>query len=52
MQPTWLDEGVVAILFVLFLKERISVEPDHPVRDAASTKLVADGFGHQHDDLR
>jgi hypothetical protein len=42
---------MIVIFFILFLQERKSVERDHLVRHASSTEKVANGFGHQQDDL-
>lgn len=35
----------------MVLEERVSVELDHLIRNAAAAELIADGFGDEHDNL-
>ena len=46
-ERTWNAEDELVIL-----EERVPVELDHLVGDAAAAELVADGLGHHDDDLR
>lgn len=49
---TGLEEGIVVSLRVLLFKERVAVESNHLVGDAALSERVADGLGDKDDDLR
>jgi hypothetical protein len=50
-QLTRLDKRVITIFLVFFLEERETVESDHLVRDASSTKPITNTLCDEQDDL-